>query len=153
MPILQITTRNPDDKLDDLQASLVGLFFKKKNFRRFLLLMVFHAMAYFIFGLNLILNKDLGIDNIYVCGLLLTIPKVFGHIIMSRLAVTFRIKNINIAATVFIMSLSGTLLVMNLIHNGYHSYDNRGTVYRVIESSRLPFFVDTLYWVYLHGGN
>lgn len=116
--------------------SLLKSFFEKKNLKRFVLVMIIHCTGYLVFGMGVILGKDLGIDNIYLCGLLLTIPKFFGHVVMGNLVNRFRTKTLNIWINCIVGLLAGVLLTMNLIHNAKESYQDRSIEYRIVESGR-----------------
>ena len=113
------------------------IFFDKRNFINFISLMFIHCGGYLVFGIALILNKDLGIDNIYICGLCLTIPKLFGHSIMTFLALKFKIKSLNIGINVIVFVLSLILLIMNLIQNSVHPYSERSNLYKIFETGRI----------------
>jgi MFS-type transporter involved in bile tolerance (Atg22 family) len=99
--------------------------------------MFIHCGGYLIFGLGLILNKDLGIDSIYICGLCLTVPKLFGHSIMTFLASKFKLKSLNITLNAIVSVLALTLLVMNLIHNAKEPYSERSNLFRIFETGNI----------------
>lgn len=95
-----------------------------------------HCTGYLIFGLGIILGKDLGIENIYLSGLLLTVPKFFSHVVMGTLINRFRIKTLNIALNSIVGALVAILLIMDLIHNSRVPYAERSQAFRIIESGR-----------------
>ena len=117
--------------------SVLKLFFARTNLTRFVLVLCIHCTGYMIFGLGVIFNKNLGIDSIYLSGLLLTVPKLFSHLVTSIVVTRVRLRTLSIWVNAVIGVLAGALLVMNLVHNAHKPYADRSRLYRVAESGRL----------------
>ena len=141
--------------------SVVELFFTRTNVTRFVLVLCINFTGYMIFGLGVIFNKNLGISNIYLSGLLLTVPKLFSHLLTSVLVTRVRTRTLNIWVNAVILVLAAGLLLMNLIHNDYEPYAERSRLYRVAESGRLTSGRNTAgrgrkrdirLYIHLHGG-
>ena len=124
------STAQDSDKAEDTASALddpstLKVFCRKTNLIRFGLVLCNHSTQYMIFGLGVIFNKNLGIKNIYLCGILLTAPKLFSHLVMGLTVTRVRFRTINIWVNSLIAVFSGALLFMNLIHNARESYADR----------------------------
>lgn len=95
------------------------------------------GLTVFIYGLAMILNKDLGIRNIYLSGVLMTAPKILGHAGMSFIIPHFRIRSLILFMISCVLGLGIVLLAMNLTSNWFVAYPDRSDVYRVAESGNL----------------
>lgn len=120
--------------------SSIRSFFQKTNLIRFLMILPINCNVNLMFGFAAIFNKNLGIQNIYFSGMLLSFPRIFSNLVIGKLMTKFRIKTLNLIVIGTSGALAAVLLVMNLIQNSQRSYSNRTPLYRLTESSKLISF-------------
>ena len=112
-------------------------FFTKKNLFKYSMICVILLSAECMFGISQILNKDLGISNIYLSGTLIVIFQLFGYGICSYLSTRVGRKKINQYTNIILISLGSVLLTLNLVSNSYQPYSQRGQFYRISETGIL----------------
>lgn len=66
------------------------------------------------FGMSFLLNKDLGIDNIYLGGMFLAAFEMLGYLTSMLLIHRLDRKTVNVLCIVVTFAVSLTLLVMGL---------------------------------------
>lgn len=112
-------------------------FFTKKNLFRYAMICIILLSAECMFGMSQILNKDLGIDNIFLTGSLIVTFQLFGYGICSFISTRIGRRQINFITNLTLISLGLILLTMNIINNSYQKYSERGQVYRIVETGTL----------------
>lgn len=111
-------------------------FFSKKNIIIFFKLIFIFLQIQIIFGISLIVNKDLGISNIYLSGILVAFFQFFGNLIGTPIIKNYGRKSINICTAILITISSIIIIITDLISNHYTSYDKRPNAIRVFETGK-----------------
>lgn len=110
------------------------VFFTKKNLLIFIKLIFIFFQIELTFGLSMIINKDLGISNVYLSGSLICLFQTIGYFTSSLITLKFKRRTINISSSVSICILSLMLLMVDLISNIFHTYSLRSISVRVLET-------------------
>lgn len=87
-----------------------------------------------VFGLNMIINKDLGVSNIYLSRSLVYVSQCAGFLLGSLIVPKFNRRAIHLVCSGTLCVLSGVLLLVNVISKQYSPYSDRSTLVRVIET-------------------
>ena len=108
--------------------------FKGKNLKvliKYLLLILFIEGS---FGLVLIINKDLGIKNIFLSGSLIYIIQILSYIVCLNVPLKIGHKTIIILTTSIAIFCSGILLILDIISNIFLPYNERSQGIRITET-------------------
>lgn len=119
-------------KPDSLMAELCN----KTVLLRFLGSICLQISIYSVYGPSLYLNKDLGIDNVYLNGSLLALIGMVGYTLNYMFAHKMGHRGMNIMVNIIVFVCAITLLIMDLINNSMKPYEDRSNVFRVIETSK-----------------
>ena len=110
------------------------LFFSKTNLFVFGKLMTVLTLLQLISGLSYIINKDLGISNIYLSGILVSLFQAIAYFVGSFFIVKFGRKTLNIGSLIIIFLLSLILLAVNLISRHFVPYSSRSTAVKIADT-------------------
>ena len=138
--IISLLSQGNTEKLLDIkkpskEVSSLREFFKKKNLKLFFKLLAINLQVQFIFCLSLIINKSLGIKDVYLSGILIGIFQTVGYFVGGPVAATFPRKSVNIASSVIVCLCSGLLMTVDIISNHFASYEEKPNAVRIIETS------------------
>ena len=90
---------------------------------------------YIVYGTSSLLNKDLGIPNVYINGSLICLVELLGYFTMFFCCDKIGRKTVNLFCNYTILAATVILLTMDLISNHYSEYSDRSTGVRVVETS------------------
>ena len=113
------------------------LFLQKPNFFKFLKVIFIFFQLEMVFGLGIIINKDLGISNIYLSGSLVCVFQTLGFLGGSFIVPKFKRRTVNMSSSLIICALSSLLLVVDLISNRSRPYSERSDSVRLVETGEL----------------
>jgi hypothetical protein len=141
----QLSQTIENDLSEDLLSSEVKpktkkSIFTKKNIKTMVKLLPLYLQLQFIFSLSLIINKSLGIKNIFLSGTLVGLFQTIGYFTGGPIAIAFNRKTINICSSIIICTASGLLTISDLISNMYTPYEERNNGIRVWETGNLISF-------------
>lgn len=128
------SSKTPSDTRFGLIRKLRSIsIFRKGNFRIFILIVLIGIQIEIGFGMSFLLNKDLGIDNIYLSGMFLAAFEMLGYLTSMLLIHRLDRKTVNVLCIVVTFAVSLTLLVMGLSRPDPTS---RSRVYKVSECGK-----------------
>ena len=114
---------------------------------------------YIAYGTSIMLNKDLGIDNIYLSGSLLCLFELIGYGLGGFYSDRFGRKQINIWVNCVILFASLSIMIMDLVSDIFIDFDKRSGVLRILELSKsikwfkiydhFSIMSDTRFWNYV----
>ena len=109
---------------------------QKRYFLIFLKMVFLFVNIDIILGLSLIINKQLGISDVHVSGLLIVSFKIFGFTAGLWLVPKLGRRAINILSIALYCVYSGSLLVLDLVSNHYIPYFHRSWGVRLGETGK-----------------
>lgn len=136
-----IITHAEEDKLEmekKPKSFLTSLCTCSQILRQFQICCLVIAI-YLAYGASILLNKDLGIDNIYLSGSLLCTFEVIGYGLGGFFSDRFGRKTINIWVNIVILSSSLTIMIMDLINDAFLDFNERPEILRIVELSKIYF--------------
>lgn len=108
--------------------------FNKKNFPTFIKFLSIMIYMEILWGFTLIINKDLGIENVYFNGIFIHLIQGLSYIVCLIWFKSWKRRAINIWMNSMVIIFSLILLVLNLISNSKVDYDQRHIFMRVTET-------------------
>ena len=107
-----------------------GMFagFDTESLKTLLLFIIFMISIYMTYGLSLIIPAELGIDNIYLNGILMTASEMIAYTVTSLRAHQIKRRSLNIYITIITICISAILLMIKIIDQRKNPY------YKVTES-------------------
>ena len=111
--------------------------FRPANLWIFLNYLILLTYLQLVWNLSLNINKDLGIDNVYLNGVLINGLEVVSYVFCLSYFHRFKRRTINISTSILATILAGALLVVDLVSNHSVAYSDRSQLVRVIETSSL----------------
>ena len=85
----------------------------------------------------MIINKHLGIKNIFLNGFLTFLIYIFGSLLGVYIIPKYKRKQINNSSSITLIICSLFLMIMNLISNTYKPYSKRHNIIRLIETGKI----------------
>lgn len=113
------------------------LFFTRSNLCRFAQLIALMLLLEIVYGLSILINKDLGISNIYLSGSLVCVFLTLGYLTASVVISKFDRRTLNLFVSVSISVLSGVMLAIDLIVKRSGAYSSRSQLVRISETGSL----------------
>ena len=110
--------------------------FKLGNLSTFLKLTFILLNIEIIFGLSIIINKDLGIADVFLSGILVSAFQILGYGLGGFLTSRWGRRTINLATSSLALLLSASLVLLDLTSNRFFSFSTRPEAVRVAESGR-----------------
>ena len=101
----------------------IDKFFTKKILWMFSKLLIVYCQIKIIYGLSLIINKNLGLKNLFLNGFLVAFCETIGYTIGAIISVKFGRRQINNASAFLITIFSLIILGMDLVSNRFTSYN------------------------------
>lgn len=87
-----------------------------------------------IFGMSLIINKDLGISNVYLSGVLVAFFQSCGYLTGAFVILKYGRRTLNIFSSIMVFLLTLILMIVDLISNHYVAYSDRSKFIRIFET-------------------
>ena len=117
----------------------------KQNVKTFFKLLVLVVQIQFIFSFSLILNKDLGIQNIYLSGILIDFCQVLGYFSAGFIIIRFGRRWINMFVAITVVVASGLISIIDFVSKFYTEYEERSNFVRAAETGSCNQVWDSLW--------
>ena len=112
------------------------LFFTRKYLCLFLKLMFLMLQLELVLGLDVLINKDLGISNIFLSGALVGMFQAIGFTCGALIIPRLKRRTVNMLGSGSISVLSLVLLAIDIVSKQYWPYADRSGWFRVAETGK-----------------
>lgn len=109
-------------------------FCSKKNLATFFKLIFLFILIDLVFGLAMVINKDLGISNIYYSGMLVTSFQASGYVLATFILSRFGRRHINIFITSLVTVASIAIFVIDIVSKQFSAYSDRSHFVKLAET-------------------
>lgn len=130
-----LISQSVDFQEQSFRSSVVD-FCSKKNLAMFCKLTFLFVLVDLVFGLSILINKDLGISNIYLSGMMVTSFQIVGYIPATLVISKFGRRTINIFITSLVSVASLTIFVIDLVSKRHSPYSERSQAVRIAETGK-----------------
>lgn len=111
--------------------------FSRANLGVFVKFMGIFVMIETVFGMSMIINKDLGIPSVYLSGVLVALFQGGGYLCSSFFILRFGRRTLNLFCSAVAGGLSLALLALDLISKHFFAYSERPLAVQVAETGAL----------------
>lgn len=136
MDSIQTGILDNDLEMEKKQISFFSILCTRSQLLRQFQICCLVIAIYIAYGTSIMLNKDLGIDNIYLSGSLLCLFELIGYGLGGFYSDRFGRKQINIWVNIIILACSLTIMIMDLISDIFIDFDKRPGAIRILELSK-----------------
>ena len=91
---------------------------------------------YSVYGISLLINQKLGIDNIYLNGALLSGFEILGYILIYYYANKFGRRQINIYSILFVLIISTVLVLSDFAYQRLTENSPKALWMEIIDTGR-----------------